>query len=89
MKKKLTKKKKILTPAQRRDRERRREREAANEANRTLTTSKAIKQFCIQCSGGSRSEAARCVVIACPLWHYRTVNARRENLIILAERKEE
>ncbi len=32
---------------------------------------KAIKKYCIECSGGSKSEAEKCRMKSCPLWAYR------------------
>jgi hypothetical protein len=31
----------------------------------------AIRAKCIDCSGGSRSEVAKCVSVACTLWPFR------------------
>lgn len=35
----------------------------------------AIRKHCLACSGGSKSEAERCRITACPLHPYRTVTA--------------
>ena len=35
------------------------------------TLVKAIKENCLECGGGSRSELDRCTVQHCPLWLYR------------------
>lgn len=32
---------------------------------------KAIREKCLDCSGGSRSEARRCTAVACALWPFR------------------
>ena len=32
---------------------------------------KAIRAHCVDCSGGSSSEARKCTVIDCPLWPLR------------------
>ena len=32
---------------------------------------KAIKQFCLECSGDSSSEVKHCPVYRCPLYQYR------------------
>lgn len=32
---------------------------------------KAIRLKCLDCSGGSSVEVARCTAENCPLWHYR------------------
>ena len=32
---------------------------------------KAIRAHCVECSGGSASEARKCTAIACPLWAFR------------------
>ena len=32
---------------------------------------KVIRAKCLDCSGGSRSEAAACTAVACALWPYR------------------
>lgn len=32
---------------------------------------KAIRAKCVDCSGGSASEANKCTAITCPLWAYR------------------
>lgn len=31
----------------------------------------AIRDYCIDCSGGNRGEADKCVAIGCPLWPFR------------------
>ena len=32
---------------------------------------KAIRAKCVDCSGGSPTVATECVILDCPLWHYR------------------
>lgn len=32
---------------------------------------RAIRGFCVECSGGSQSEARRCTAVHCQLWPYR------------------
>ena len=32
---------------------------------------KAIRRFCVQCSGGDEAEARKCVATGCPLWPFR------------------
>lgn len=32
---------------------------------------KAIKDYCIACSGDSKTEAEKCPMKECPLWQYR------------------
>ncbi len=32
---------------------------------------KAIREYCIDCSGGSTGEATLCTVLSCPLWGWR------------------
>jgi len=32
---------------------------------------KAIKNYCIACSGDSKTEAEKCLIKECPLWQYR------------------
>ena len=39
---------------------------------KSLTRSAAIKEFCLDCSGGSRTERRDCNVTTCPLYPYRT-----------------
>jgi predicted NAD/FAD-binding protein len=36
-----------------------------------LTPIKAIRQYCIACSGGSRAEVANCEIDDCTLYPYR------------------
>lgn len=36
---------------------------------RSLT--KAVRAFCIECSGGNDREARKCVAITCQLWPFR------------------
>lgn len=91
----LNKKKKrisLYTPEElqrRREIRRKQEERAADcETNRTLSTTKAIRKFCVICCGGNRQEVARCLVISCPLWHFRTPAARRENLEVLKDQEE-
>lgn len=36
-----------------------------------LTPIKAIRQHCIECMGGQRSEVKRCPLKGCPLYPYR------------------
>jgi hypothetical protein len=31
----------------------------------------AIRETCVECSGGSRAEVARCTARSCPLWPFR------------------
>lgn len=40
--------------------------EAAN-----TTRKRAIRQYCIECSGNNRAEVRRCEITNCPLWIYR------------------
>jgi hypothetical protein len=35
------------------------------------TPLEAIRQFCIECSGGSLAEARKCPDVQCPLWPFR------------------
>ena len=35
------------------------------------TPMKAIRSFCVECSGGSVYEVTKCISSACPLWIYR------------------
>ena len=39
---------------------------------KSLTRSAAIKEFCLDCSGGARTERRDCNIITCPLFPYRT-----------------
>jgi len=32
---------------------------------------RAIKKYCYECSGDSKTEAERCKLKECPLWQYR------------------
>lgn len=36
-----------------------------------MTRKQAIRQKCIECSGGVKAEVRRCGVVDCPLWVYR------------------
>ncbi|MDP6876851.1 MAG: hypothetical protein QF521_25330, partial [Alphaproteobacteria bacterium] len=36
-----------------------------------LPLSKAVRRFCIECSGGSMDEARKCVAVDCVLWPFR------------------
>lgn len=36
-----------------------------------LAPLKAIRAHCVQCGGGSYSEANKCTATSCPLWPYR------------------
>ena len=36
-----------------------------------ITPLKAIRKNCIDCAGGSKGEARRCVAIECPCWPFR------------------
>lgn len=36
-----------------------------------ISAQKAIRKFCVDCSGGSPSEANKCTAIGCPLWPFR------------------
>jgi hypothetical protein len=48
---------------------------------RKLTPMKAIKQNCIDCSGGSPKERKNCIVVGCPLYVYRFgKNPNRKNI---------
>ena len=37
--------------------------------------SAAIRQYCLQCSGGSRKEVERCCIRNCPLYPFRSNSA--------------
>ena len=32
---------------------------------------RAIRAFCVECSGGSAAEARKCTAVTCPLWPMR------------------
>lgn len=32
---------------------------------------KAIRAYCVECSGGNEAEARKCVSVKCPLWPFR------------------
>lgn len=32
---------------------------------------KAVREFCIECSGGNEAEARKCVAVTCQLWPFR------------------
>ena len=36
-----------------------------------ITPLKAIRKNCIDCSGGSKAEARRCIEVECPCWPFR------------------
>ena len=36
-----------------------------------LNKSKAIKQYCLECSGNSPKEVTLCHLVDCPLWQFR------------------
>lgn len=36
-----------------------------------MTPIKAIRQHCIECSGGSKQECRECTIQDCPLWPFR------------------
>jgi len=40
---------------------------------------KAVKVNCVDCSGGSRSEAARCIDEACPFFEFRALAGIAKN----------
>ena len=40
---------------------------------------KAIKEHCLECSGGSAHERKLCPVERCPLWPYRNGHARKKS----------
>jgi len=40
--------------------------------------SKAVRQNCIDCQGGSTVEVGRCTVTRCPLWPFRAGNPWRK-----------
>jgi hypothetical protein len=44
----------------------------------------AIRQWCVDCSGGSEAEVRRCRCVACPLWPYR-MNANPFHRLTLSE----
>ena len=41
---------------------------------RKPSRAKAVKDKCLECSGGSPLEVTLCVVVQCPLWRFRTGN---------------
>ncbi len=36
-----------------------------------MNKSKAIKQYCLECSGDSPKEVTLCHIVYCPLWQFR------------------
>lgn len=32
---------------------------------------RAIRRFCVECSGGNEAEARKCTAVVCPLWPMR------------------
>ena len=49
--------------------------------NKKLTPMKAIRQNCIDCSGGSKKEVRECMIVDCPLYMYRLgKNPRRKGI---------
>lgn len=49
----------------------RQERAKMEEKTKLLTPIKAIRAYCVQCSGGSFTEVKLCVIPHCPLYPYR------------------
>ena len=43
----------------------------SEDMRRKITPLKAIRAFCIDCSGGSPSEVRNCIIPECPLYLYR------------------
>ena len=41
---------------------------------RKPSRAKAVKDKCLECSGGSPLEVTLCVIVKCPLWIFRTGN---------------
>lgn len=39
-----------------------------------LIRSKAIRDYCLWCSGDSKSEVRKCISTSCPLWRFRMGN---------------
>jgi len=35
------------------------------------SATKAIRAYCLECSGGSATEVRRCPITSCPLWPWR------------------
>lgn len=51
---------------------------------------KAIKEFCLECSGGSANEVKQCAVQRCPLYAFRNgKNPYRTKRIMSDEQKAE
>ena len=50
---------------------------------------KAIRQNCIECSGGNRAEADRCAIVKCPLHPFRFgTNPYRTVRVLSGEQRE-
>ncbi len=47
--------------------------------NKVNTRSKAIRLKCLDCMGGSSTEVKACVVVDCPLWHFRLRVVKEDN----------
>lgn len=55
-----------------------------------LTPVKAIRQHCLECSGGSPSEVRNCVILDCPLYAFRLgKNPNIKSRILSREQKDE
>ena len=55
--------------------------------NIMVTPLKAIRSYCVQCSGDSASEAKSCSIADCPLFGYRLGKTGRTR-ILTAEQKQ-
>jgi len=46
---------------------------------RLLTPIKAVRAYCIECSGFDRVEVKGCEMVDCPLWPYRMGHRPKKN----------
>ena len=54
-----------------------------------LTRARAIRQYCLDCCYGDRSEVKKCVSPKCPLWHYRMGYEVDDNGVRCARKSED
>ena len=45
-----------------------------------VNRSKAIRHYCLECSGFQPKEVRLCPSVSCPLWRYRTGKEERDHL---------
>ena len=60
---------------------------AVSEPAKRRSPLRAIRAFCVDCSGGSLAEAKRCHMVDCPLWSYRTGKSGRKGRTLTDEQR--